>query len=316
MEPVAKWRLAAAYYLSGQKEAAIRLTESRLFSFPVYRELSGTLGSDLRDKAMILEAAVVAHRTDRVGFLVKDISKEVAGENWLSTQTTAFALLAIAKYSGAAAGTGSMDFSYSWNRGQTENVSDDSPVYQLYLPPGDSGSGRIKLNNNGDTTVYARVIVEGVPRAGEEEPSENGVKLSVEYLDPESMTIDSDTFEQGTDFIAAISVKNPGDRGIYQELALSHVVPAGWEIHSMRLDETALEGASLFKYQDIRDDRIYTCFDLEPGETKTFKVLLNASYLGTFYLPLSMVEAMYDASINASTAGRWIKVKRQGINSN
>ena len=166
---------------------------------------------------MILEAAVVAHRTDRVGFLVKDISKELAGENWLSTQTTAFALLAIAKYSGAAAGTGSMDFSYSWSRGQTENVSDDSPVYQLYLPPGDSGSGRIKLNNNGDTTVYARVIVEGVPRAGEEEPSENGVKLSVEYLDPESMTIDSDTFEQGTDFIAAISVKNPGDRGIYQE---------------------------------------------------------------------------------------------------
>ncbi len=84
----------------------------------------------------------------------------------------------------------------------------------------------------------------------------------------------------------------------------------------MRLDETALEGASRFKYQDIRDDRIYTYFDLEPGETKTFKVLLNASYLGTFYLPLIKVEAMYDVSINANTAGRWIKVKRQGINSN
>ena len=114
LEPVSKWRLAAAYYLAGQKEVAMRLTESRLFSIPVYRELSGTFGSDLRDKAMILEAASVTHRTDRMGFLVKDISREMAGENWLSTQTTAFSLLAIAKYSGAAGGQGSMDFSYSW----------------------------------------------------------------------------------------------------------------------------------------------------------------------------------------------------------
>jgi uncharacterized protein YfaS (alpha-2-macroglobulin family) len=56
-------------------------------------------------------------------------------------------------------------------------------------------------------------------------------------------------------------------------------------------------------YQDIRDDRVYSYFDLGAGAIKTFKVLLNASYNGTYYLPGVNCEAMYDNSVSCSCFG-------------
>jgi alpha-2-macroglobulin len=38
------------------------------------------------------------------------------------------------------------------------------------------------------------------------------------------------------------------------------------------------------------------------------RVLLNASYQGKFYMPATSVEAMYDDTIYAHKAGRWVEV--------
>ena len=62
----------------------------------------------------------------------------------------------------------------------------------------------------------------------------------------------------------------------------------------------------------MRDDRVYTYFDLKAGETKTVEVALNASYLGRFYLPMVTVEAMYDATLNARAKGQWVEVVAPG----
>ncbi|MFT5647906.1 MAG: hypothetical protein ACI976_002601, partial [Aureispira sp.] len=56
--------------------------------------------------------------------------------------------------------------------------------------------------------------------------------------------------------------------------------------------------------------RVYTFFDLKKGKTKTFNVLLNASYLGRYYLPALSVEAMYDKSIQARKRGQWVEVNK------
>jgi uncharacterized protein YfaS (alpha-2-macroglobulin family) len=62
----------------------------------------------------------------------------------------------------------------------------------------------------------------------------------------------------------------------------------------------------------VRDDRVYTYFDLKAGETKAVEVTLNASYLGRFYLPMVTVEAMYDATLNARAKGQWVEVVEPG----
>ncbi len=92
-------------------------------------------------------------------------------------------------------------------------------------------------------------------------------------------------------------------------MALSQIFPSGWEIRNTRMDDQSFaEPTASFEYQDIRDDRIYTYFDLGANRSKTFRVQLNASYAGKFYLPSINTSAMYDETISARTAGMWVNV--------
>ena len=98
-------------------------------------------------------------------------------------------------------------------------------------------------------------------------------------------------------------------KGNAEQLILSFIVPSGWEIRTSRLNEGPLaQNLSAFEYQDIRDDRIYTYFSLPKGQAKTFRVLLNAAYQGSFYMPGIACEAMYDNSINARNTGNWVEI--------
>ncbi|MEM8564993.1 MAG: hypothetical protein AAGF85_00940, partial [Bacteroidota bacterium] len=65
-------------------------------------------------------------------------------------------------------------------------------------------------------------------------------------------------------------------------------------------------------YQDIRDDRVLTYFDLRSTKSKTYRVVLNAAYLGKYYLPSVHCGAMYDEDISAYKAGRWVEVVQAG----
>ncbi|MBP9214217.1 MAG: hypothetical protein KBF36_06675, partial [Chitinophagaceae bacterium] len=131
----------------------------------------------------------------------------------------------------------------------------------------------------------------------------------VSYLNSNGTTVDISKLKQGTDFVAKVTIKNPGTRGYYSEMALSQIFPSGWEILNTRLYNS--EGAfksSFSKYMDIRDDRVYHYFDLKQNETLTFYVQLNAAYLGKYYWPGVYAEAMYDNTIAAGVNGKWVEV--------
>ncbi len=100
----ARWLLAAAYHLAGQPEVAARLAGDRVGPIPVYREMYGTYGSEIRDKALILDAASVMGREAPARAMLADVSDALADEKPLATQTIAYALLAVARYAGIAPG--------------------------------------------------------------------------------------------------------------------------------------------------------------------------------------------------------------------
>jgi uncharacterized protein YfaS (alpha-2-macroglobulin family) len=66
--------------------------------------------------------------------------------------------------------------------------------------------------------------------------------------------------------------------------------------------------SSVSTYQNVRDDRVYTYFNIQSKQTHTYYILLNASYLGKFYMPGINCEAMYNGSIHARKIGKWIHV--------
>jgi uncharacterized protein YfaS (alpha-2-macroglobulin family) len=244
--------------------------------------------------------------------MAKAVSEALSKNQWLSTQETAYALLALARAGGDTKGGSQTAFSYVWNGGTPQLVNSGSPVVQRKLLPGPKSEATLSVKNTGPGVLYPRLLLSGLPPVGRETPASNGLKLELEYLSPSGTPVDPTRLEQGTDFKVVAKVTNIGMRGDLQELALSHVVASGWEIHNQRMDTFRRATNSPFEYQDIRDDRVYTYFGLKAGETKSVEVLLNASYLGKYYLPTVLVEAMYDASLNARTRGQWVQVTPAG----
>ncbi len=301
-----RWLLAASYHLAGQADVAQRLAGDRVGPIAVYREHGGTYGSEIRDKAMVLDAAAVMGRTAPAEALLADISQALSDGKPLSTQTTAYALLAVARFAGGTGQGQATEFAYRWAGESERIVASRAPIAQIPLDPGPGTERRLEVRGIGDARLYARLVSEGLPAPGDEKPASQGLTLAVRHV-AAAGAADGDTFEQGQDILAEIEVRNPGTTD-YRQLALTHLVPSGWEIHPALLAENEARAAPGVDHQDVRDDRVLTYFGLKAGERKVFRVRLNASYIGSFYLPLIKVEAMYDPTVNARTSGRWIRV--------
>ncbi len=310
----AGWMLAAAYVKAGQPEAAKKLIANLPTSVKSYQEMAYSYGSDLRDRAIILETLLLLNERTKGFELVKEISAALSNPNsWMSTQTIAWCLKSV----GAFAGTeqkGDLKFSYTYN-GKDVTASTELPMAQVQLPMEGMKGGNLKLTSASKGSLFVRVITEGVPARGAEEDAQENLNVSISYSDADGNAVDPSRLEQGQEFIATVTIANPGLRGNYKNMALNQIFPSGWEINNLRLDETEdrLTGDKP-TYQDIRDDRVYTYFDLGANQRKTFRVLLTASYAGTYYLPAVSVEAMYDHSIFARKKGQVVEVVKGGVN--
>jgi uncharacterized protein YfaS (alpha-2-macroglobulin family) len=239
--------------------------------------------------------------------MAKSIANRLNDETWMSTQTTAYCLLAVSKFVGENKATNKLNFTYKIN-GESGTRNSAMTMVNFDL----RGKGKtVEVKNMSTGILYVRLITKGIPVGGEEEEVAKNISISVDYFDMKNNRIDVTNLEQGKDFIAEIKVSNPGTRGTLKELALVHVVPSGWEIHNSRMDEYNSGRSSFYTYQDVKDDRVYTYFDLNPSQEKIFRVQLNSSYLGKFYMPGISIEAMYDKGIYARTKGKWVTVSNE-----
>lgn len=305
----ALWRLAAAYHISGRKQVAEELIQNATTKVSPYNELSGTFGSDVRDKAMILEALVMMGRLNDAAILAREISVVLSRNDWMSTQATAYCLMSMSRFAKVTTTGKPMSFSYSVQNESQANINSSKPVWQYEWNARTSNESSLQVKNNSDQMLFVQFVKRGQPFRQPVEPAESNIQLRVRYLDMQGNEIDPRTLVQGTDFIAEARIYNPGIRGRYQELALNRIFPSSWEIHNERIgDNISFVTFSEVDHQDIRDDRVYTYFSLGSGHTKTFQVVLNAAYAGTTYLPPVVVEAMYDNTIHARNSGMEVNV--------
>ncbi|PTN10384.1 alpha-2-macroglobulin [Mangrovibacterium marinum] len=310
MDQLAQWRLAAAYAVAGQPEVAAKMIANLSKTIKPFRELSYTYGSDIRDKALIMETLVLLKRQTEAFPLLKEISAELSSDAWMSTQTTAYSLLAISEFAGAGKLTDNpLNAKVAFNNAAVQAVSATTPVWQSNVELKENKTAQVMVGNTTSKLMYVRVLSEGIPVTGDSTSSQRNLFLDVHYTNMQGQKVDPKKLPQGTDFVVVVSVQNPGQRGVYKEMALTTIFPSGWEIINSRLNDVESQLKSdAFTYQDIRDDRVLTYFDLNPNEQKTFRILLNATYEGKFYLPSVQCEAMYDNSINSRKPGQWIEV--------
>ena len=306
---MSRWSLASAYALVGREDVAQDLISKTTALPSGYSEHDETFGSDVRDQSIQLMTLCLLDKGKEAATLVEELSKQLSSDDWLSTQSTAFALVALSDYLAKYRVDGAMDFRYACG-GKDGQVNTAKNIWSETLLDKAGTSASVELKNTGKSTLFARIITEGIPEQGEEKAYANGVSLAVSYVDLNGSPVNVAQLEQGTNFSAVVTVKTPSARG-YNNLVLSEIFPAGWEILNTRfLNESATDSLSAgVNYQDIRDDRVYSYIDRLPaGSQVTVKINLCAVYPGRFYLPPVYCEAMYDYLIRANTAGQEVTV--------
>jgi alpha-2-macroglobulin len=305
----AKWRLAAAYKLAGQDNIAVDLIAGLPTTFTQRTYAGFTYGSDLRDEAMVLETLTLLGRKTQAATMLTLVATKLSEDSWYSTQTTAYSLIAIAKYCGKNA-SGAKIMAATNLAGKSENINASSYVKQMPIVLKD-GSNGTSITNSGNNILYVKIITQGQPLTGDTIKAANNsaaLNMSISYISQNGSAVDISKLAQGTDFIAKVTIKNTGGK-FYSQMALSQIFPSGWEILNPRM----MDGEGAFKssaseYQDVRDDRVYSYFSIRQNETLTYYVQLNASYPGRYFLASTDCRAMYDNSISAATSGRWVEV--------
>ena len=310
----AKWRLAAAYALTGKMKPAGELVYNAETTVIPYSSMNLIYGSSDRDEAMILETLILMKRDRDALQQAKKVSQNLAQENWFSTQSTAFALMAMGRLAEQLSGT--LDFTWNWNGKQQPAVKSAKAVFEKEIATSPK-SGTVSVKNQGkgalsvDLITRTQLLNDTLPAIAD------NIRLDVKYTDMAGSPISVEDIRQGTDFMSAVTLSNISGTSDYSNLALTHIIPSGWEIYNERMivpeasssnsneANTPESSADKYTYKDIRDDRVLTYFDLRRGESKTFTVRLQATYAGNFILPAIQCEAMYDAAVQARTkAGR------------
>lgn len=304
---MAKWQLAAAYAVNGKAAIAEEMISNLDIAIKPYRELYYTYGSDLRDEAIILDTY---NRTGnrKMGMKVlQQMSDKLSSNGWYSTQSTAWALMAVSSFIGNDKNATKVNAQYKVGNTAFANAATDKPLFVQQLKSGDQTT-EVTVKNKGGGPLFIRVIYEGIPAPGNETDQESNLRISASYMTPDKVLINPENLVQGTDMLISVTVTNPTSR-YYNNMTLNQLLPAGFEILNTRMLEIQGPSNTWFEYQDIRDDRVYTYFSMSPNSSKTFNLVVNASFRGKYYLPAIECEAMYDAEIMARKKGRWIEIK-------
>ncbi|CAD0002895.1 alpha-2-macroglobulin family protein [Flavobacterium salmonis] len=299
-----KLRLAAAYVLAGQKSAGLNLflhskieDESSNYNYYYY-------GSSERNRAMALETMLLLGQKQKAFVMAAKLAKQMSNNQWMSTQTTAYCLYAMSKFA-VSNGPKGINIQFRKNgKGETINTKKTIAERSLVVQ---TGANSVTLKNIKKNTVYVRVLNTGILPIGQEKAIESDVSASIVFKNRKGSVINVSKISQGTEFIAEVTIRNQRNEHV-KNVALSQILPSGFEIVNTRFTDYGDATSNIADYIDIRDDRTNFYFGMKAGETKVFRILLNASYLGNYYLPGLQCEAMYDNTFLARTKGFWVEV--------
>ena len=148
---------------------------------------------------MVLETLTLLGRRTQAADMVKLIAAKLSEDYWYSTQTTAYSLIAIAKYCGKNP-SGSKIMVGGTVNGKAININSSSYFSQI---PVDlkNGSAGVNINNKGNNILYVRLITKGQPLTGDSLRVNNNpavLVLNASYVSQDGKPIDINHLSQGS----------------------------------------------------------------------------------------------------------------------
>jgi len=312
MDDLSRKLLAAAFYLAGKKDVA-REIDAHRYQFTSERETGGSYGSGLRDMAFSAYLSVKMEDLEGAALLIKDVVDRLQKATWYSTQEVGMSLLAYGTlYRNSDLNSG--DASFTIQYGSKAPIQMSLQSSSTSLPMDDYFGQEVTITSQVKSPIFASLFTEGVPLDDRIQTESSHLYLSRQFYDEKGNPTQVATLEQGKAFWMILTVSSPDGKNL-DEVALSAMLPAGWEVMNLRVtgeqppqwvkDMRLSEG----DFMDIRDDRVNWFFDLRGNRKQHFGVKINPTFKGTYRFPPISVETMYSPEYYARIRGVEVIVK-------
>ena len=311
--------LAAAYKLAGEEKVAIDIASkisasdiSNMFE-SYYADdtyYNNTYGSLLRELAVYLDCYhTIYGKADEKVF--DEILSAMRSKTWYSTQSIGYSLMALASIVEDNDGK------------EIKGIVDIDGEKTSYIANGQhrillkEDSKTIKVIPDTDGTTYVNYFWDGCPLNEEAPEYSKGFTLERNFYDNNGVAFDPKETNNGDSFWIEIIVTPDARRtNNLDNIALTQILPSGWEIENLRVTDTAypkwvqdkMKGVNI-SYTDIRDDRVMWFFNYR-GIKKPYRFYtkINSVTKGEFDFPGTTLEAMYDNEYRAYKKGFKVKV--------
>jgi hypothetical protein len=297
--------LAGAYILNGDKEVYGELMPVEFTVEQPQRMSGGWFDSPIRSAAVMLNVLIESDPNNQnIIRYVDYLSRSFESLHWYSTQENAFTLLGLGKLARLTRSQ-TVQGSFSVN-GMTTRYDGGNKRFDLA-----DISGDVALSLMDGGRVYYSLVTEGIRKDGGSKPEDRNLRVRREFFDRFGGPAKLDSVIQNSLVIVKVTVTCSDDFLSY--VAVSDLLPAGFEIENPRLQDNSLysiiRNPSVPEYVDIRDDRInfYTSFKYRERE-KTFYYLVRAVTKGVFVYPPISAEAMYNGNYVSLTGKSMLKI--------
>jgi uncharacterized protein YfaS (alpha-2-macroglobulin family) len=171
LDQTAAWMLAAAYALGKRNDVALQLINKLPTEVKAYQEMAYTYGSDLRDKAVIMETFFVMGKDNEAMEVARSLASSLSSEYWYSTQSTSWALTEMGKMAKKFA-KGDLKTIITQGGKSPENISSTKGIITRDLSVDNEN---LTIENTSGGTLFVRVTSTGSSHdrcksSGQQEP--------------------------------------------------------------------------------------------------------------------------------------------------
>jgi hypothetical protein len=303
--------LGLAMIALGDTEEGVRLIEANLAKARSNLYL-GDYGSDIRDRAMVLEALLTtkglpSKLTDQAMQLILPLANDVKQKHWFSPQerSVLFKLaMTLAKQSKDQDWSGELQMA-----GQTTQIEAVGEYGRNLAMT--NFTDAVQFVNTSEQTVYASFAWSGVPKDIKTNIA-NGIKVTSDYyrISGKKVTLLKAGESLKTGEVILTRIRLTSDE-VAPDALLVHLLPAGLELenqnltNSLKLESINIGGSKVeqkakFVHQEFRSDRYVAALELNKNVESVVYFITRAVNPGTYIVPPARVESMYKPSLNGT----------------
>jgi uncharacterized protein YfaS (alpha-2-macroglobulin family) len=300
------WLMAGSYSLSGydskakdmvQKAGQLQATYDESLSY-------ATFGDKARDLAIAVDVlGLMAGTKGKQDQYYEEMVDVLDKSPWTSTQTQGFACIATGKYL-IKNKTLPQDIKGTINglKGGDKSVTQrGSASVEIQVEKADYGK-KITVKNTGKTPIYIHQTDTYTDNTLQQNATSSQLSLKMDVYNVTRKKTGTGDIRLGDELKITLKIANPSPFPL-PGMALNLIVPSGIKLNNPRINNSGnAESGTEELYQDFRDDRVYTFFDLANGKTANYTFTVRAAFAGDFYWPSVRCESMYRGNIYASTA--------------